>query len=150
MKWTKEPKEHRWNVVFWVILTFCFLPTVVQGEQASLGPSIADKARQAVQDAQSNGSEKKEAFYNEVRDQLQELDDRLAALKDKGEVLREKAKSELILQLEKITLQKSDLLPKLEMATRSSEAAWQDVKEGIDQAVEDLKSAVNQAASNFF
>ena len=126
------------------------MPVGVQAEQASLGPSIADKARQAVQDAQDNGAERKEMFYNRMRDQLQKLDSQLAVLKDKGEVLREKTRSELIVQLDKIKLQKNDILPRLELAARSSEAAWQDVKQGIDQAVEDLKIAVEQATSNFF
>ncbi|MEC4673527.1 MAG: hypothetical protein VST68_05010 [Nitrospirota bacterium] len=133
-----------------LIISGLLIPIGVQAEQASLGPSIADKARQAVQDVQDNGAERKEVFYNRVRDQLQRLDSQLAVLKDKGDVLREKTRSELIVQLDKITLQKNDILPRLELATRSSEAAWQDVKQGIDQAVEDLKIAVDQATSNFF
>jgi len=133
-----------------LIISGLLIPIGVQAEQASLGPSIADKARQAVQDVQDNGAERKEVFYNRVRDQLQRLDSQLAVLKDKGDVLREKTRSELIVQLDKITLQKNDILPRLELATRSSEAAWQDVKQGIDQAVEDLKIAVGQATSNFF
>lgn len=138
------------RILAWLLLSGLLMPCGLHAEQASLGPSIADKARQAVQDAQDNGAEKKEAFYNKVRDQLQELDDRLAALKDKGEVLREKGREKLIARLDKINLQKNDLLPKLEMATRSSEAAWQDVKRGIDRAVQDLKVALDQAATNFF
>lgn len=133
-----------------LIISGLLIPIGVQAEQASLGPSIADKARQAVQDVQDNGAERKEVFYNRVRDQLQRLDSQLAVLKDKGDVLREKTRSELIVQLDKITLQKNDILPRLELAHRSSEAAWQDVKQGIDQAVEDLKIAVDQATSNFF
>ena len=133
-----------------LIISGLLIPIGVQAEQASLGPSIADKARQAVQDVQDNGAKRKEVFYNRVRDQLQRLDSQLAVLKDKGDVLREKTRSELIVQLDKITLQKNDILPRLELATRSSEAAWQDVKQGIDQAVEDLKIAVDQATSNFF
>ena len=126
------------------------MPISVGAEQASLGPSIAEKARQAVQDAQENGVERKEVFFNKVRDKLQKLDSQLAVLKDKGDVLRAKTRSKLIVQLDKINLQKKDILPRLELATRSSEAAWQDVKKDIDQAVEKLKIAVDQATSNFF
>ena len=146
----KHLNFHFQHMVLSLFLSGLLTPLGVQAEQASLGPAIADKARQAVQDAQDTGTEKKEAFYNKVKDQLQILDSRLASLKDKGEVLREKARKELIGQLDKINLQKNDLLPKLEMATRSSEATWKDVKQGIDQAVQDLKVAVDQAASNFF
>jgi len=126
------------------------MPISVGAEQASLGTSIAEKARQAVQDAQENGVERKEVFFNKVRDKLQKLDSQLAVLKDKGDVLRAKTRSKLIVQLDKINLQKKDILPRLELATRSSEAAWQDVKKDIDQAVEKLKIDVDQATSNFF
>ena len=133
-----------------LLLVGILMPLSAQAEQASLGPTIADKARQAVQDAQDNGAEKKEAFYNRVREQLQDLDSQLAALQDKGVVLKEKGRAELIAQIDKLKLQKNDLLPKLEMAARSSEATWRDVKQGIDQAVQDLKVAVDQAALKFF
>ena len=142
------------NKINFLILTVCFglfcLPSLALTEQASLGPSIADKARQAVKDAKENGAERKEAFFNRVRDQLEVLDARLQALKDKGDILREKTRSELNNQLDKIKVQKNDILPKIESAARSGEASWQDMKQGIDRAVQDLIVAVDQAASNFF
>ncbi len=146
----KNSKSHSRHILPILLMAGILMPLDVQAEQASLGPSIADKARQAVQDAQDNGAEKKEAFYNRIRDQLQELDSQLAALQDKGEVLREKGQAELLTQIDKLQLQKNDLLPKLEMAARSSEASWREVKQGLDQAVQDLKVAVDQAASKLF
>ena len=133
-----------------IFFSIVLMPGLVLAEQASLGPSVADKARQAVRNAQENGGEKRGAFLERIRGQLDELDKQLVNLKDKGTVLREKAKTELILQLNKISQKKNDILPKLQVAKQDSEATWQDVKQGIDKAVQELKIAVDEAALKYF
>lgn len=95
-------------------------------------------------------SKKKEEFFRILQTKLDEFDIQLEELKAQSDVLREKARSELIERLEQLQSQKDQLLPRIEKATRTSEAAWEDLKEGLDRAATELKVALEQAASNFF
>lgn len=136
-------------VLFLVLLFFLGQPVVFAG-QASLGPAIAQNTQMVMNGSSSAGEQKKEEFYRNLQSQLDEFDHKIEDLKSQGEVLREKARNELLVRLEQLQSQKNELLPKIETATRSSEAAWEDIKVGLDRAVTDLKVALEQAASNFF
>lgn len=133
-----------------VVLLFCLGQPVVFAGQASLGPAIAQNTQMVVNESSEAGEQKKEEFYRHLQSQLDEFDSRIKKLHSQGDVLREKARSELLERLEQLQSQKNELLPKIEKATRSSEAAWEDIKGGLDRAVTDLKVALEQAASNFF
>lgn len=136
-------------VLFLVLLFFLDQPVVFAG-QASLGPAIAQNTQMVVNESSEASEKKKEEFYRHLQSQLKDFDHKIDELKSQGEVLREKARNELLVRLEQLQSQKNELLPKIETATRSSEAAWEDIKVGLDRAVTDLKVALEQAASNFF
>lgn len=133
-----------------VVLLFSLGHSVVFAGQASLGPAIAQNTQMVVNESSEAGEQKKEEFYRHLQSQLDEFDSRIEKLQSQGDVLREKARNEFLERLEQLQAQKNELLPKIEKATRSSEAAWEDIKGGLDRAVTDLKVALEQAASNFF
>lgn len=136
---------------FMIFLPFLVaIPQLVFAEQASLGPAIAQKTQMVVKESTDSGEQRKEEFIRKLQIKLDEFDTQLEALKVQGDVLREKAKSELLDRLEQLQSEKNELLPEIEEATRMSEAAWEDIKGGLDRATLELKVALEQAASNFF
>ena len=137
-------------ILSFLVLLFAIEQPVVFAGQASLGPAIAQNTQMVVNESSDAGEQKKEEFYRHLQSQLDEFDRKIVKLQSQGDVLREKARNELHERLEQLQSQKSELLPKIESATRSSEAAWEDIKGGLDRAVTDLKVALEQAASNFF
>ncbi len=137
-------------MALFLVLLFFFGQPVVFAGQASLGPAIAQNTQMVVNESSEVSEKKKEEFYRHLQSQLKDFDYKIEELKSQGEVLREKARNELLVRLEQLQSQKNELLPKIETATRSSEAAWEDIKGGLDRAVTDLKVALEQAASNFF
>ena len=118
--------------------------------QASLGPVITQQTQMVINESGTAGEQKKEELYRKLQRQLDEFDVQLKQLKSQSEALRETARTKFLERLEQLQVEKNQLLPKIEKATRSSEAAWEDIKGGLDRAVTDLKVGLEQAASNFF
>lgn len=133
-----------------LVCLFLGIPQGALAGQASLGPAIAQQTQQVVNESSQAGEQKREEFLRYLQSQLDELDLRIEKLKVQSDDLREKARAELLERLDRIKAQKEQLLPKLEKATRTSEAAWEDIKDGLDRAATDLRVALEQAASHFF
>ncbi len=133
-----------------LILSFHVTPEWVFAGQASLGLGIAQETQMIVKESTDAGEQQKEEFFRKLQTKLDEFDIQVEELTTQGDTLREKARKELLERLEQLQSQKNNLLPKIEKATRTSEAAWEDLKEGLDRAATELKVALEQAASNFF
>ena len=133
-----------------LILSVHGMPECVFAGQASLGPAIAQQTQMIVKESTDAGEQHKEDFFRKLQTKLDEFDIQLEKLTTQGDTLREKARKEFLERLEQLQSQKTQLLPKIEKATRASEAAWEDIKSGLDRAVTDLKVALEQAASNFY
>lgn len=98
----------------------------------------------------NDADKRKKEFMAKVKEQLAYVESQMGVLKEKSEVLREKSKEQLQSHLEKLQAQKNQILPELEKAQHSSEAAWEDLKKRIDDLVKDLRKSLDQAATNFF
>ncbi|MDT7041311.1 hypothetical protein [Candidatus Nitronereus thalassa] len=133
-----------------LVLGGLFTSQMALAGQASLGPVITQQTQMVINESSNAGEQKKEEFYRKLQRQLDEFDMQLEQLKSQSEALREKARGKFLERLEQLQVEKNQLLPKIEKATRSSEAAWEDIKGGLDRAVTDLKVGLKQAASNFF
>jgi hypothetical protein len=150
--WQKMIKGRKsYSLILGLLIFESFiLPQGVFAGQASLGPAIAQQTQMVVNESSGAGQQKKEEFYRRLQQQLDDFDVQLEQLKSQSEVLREKARGKLLDRLKQLQVEKDQLLPKIEKATRSSEAAWEDIKGGLDRAVIDLKVSLEKAASNFF
>jgi uncharacterized protein (DUF342 family) len=139
-------------VLAFLILSFHVMPEWVFAGQASLGPAIAiaQQTQMIVKESTDAGEQQKEEFFRKLQTKLDEFDIQLEELTTQGDTLREKARNEFLERLDQLQLQKNNLLPKIEKATRMSEAAWEDLKAGLDRAATELKVALEQAVSKFF
>jgi uncharacterized protein YoxC len=70
------------------------------------------------------------------------LDGEIQKLREQSLELQEKTRAKLQAQLEGFKQQRDTLIPRIEKLRDNSETAWQDIKENIQKAIEDLKASV--------
>ena len=77
-----------------------------------------------------------------LQKQITDLDRQIQKLREQSLALQEKTRTKLQAQLEGFKQQRDTLIPRVEKLRDNSETAWQDIKENIQKAIEDLKTSV--------
>lgn len=75
--------------------------------------------------------------------QITDLETQIQKLRDQSIELQEKTRAKLQAQLDTFKKQQDTLIPRIERLRDNSETAWQDIKENIQKAIEDLKLSVD-------
>jgi TolA-binding protein len=78
-----------------------------------------------------------------LQKQINDLDGQIQNLREKSLELQQKTRAKLQAQLDGLRQQRDTLLPRIEKLQDNSEAAWKDIKENIQKAIEDLKASVD-------
>lgn len=78
-----------------------------------------------------------------LQKQINDLDGQIQNLREKSIELQQKTRAKLQAQLDGLKQQRDTLLPRIEKLQDNSEAAWKDIKENIQKAIEDLKASVD-------
>ena len=87
---------------------------------------------------------KGEEFSTEsLNKQITDLEIQIQKLRDQSIELQEKTRAKLQAQLDNFKKQQDTLIPRIEQLRDNSETAWQDIKENIQKAIEDLKLSVD-------
>lgn len=115
-----------------------------------LWPACSTEQRAASQEENQRLAEarqEKQMYQDKVEAQLRELDREIDALRAKmGKSLNRK---QLDQQMDELERKRAIAHQELDKLKNSSQEAWQDMKAGIDSAVQDLETAYQQAASHF-
>ncbi len=142
------------TLAWWVlaaIFSWCIIaPSAAFAEGASIRPTVKREAEKAAQMVKDSAEKNKEEFQQYIRQQFEEFDSQLRELKEKGSELREETKVQLLARLDKLKEQKEKILPQIEQAIRSTEVAWEDIKFGINRAVNELEVSLEETSSNFY
>lgn len=93
--------------------------------------------------------ENKQTFQEKVEARIEQLDAEIDLLKAKARKVKAEAKLEAVDQLEKVDQERAGLQEQLKEFNASGKDAWQDLKGGINEALEDLEESLDQARSNF-
>ncbi|PJA78156.1 MAG: hypothetical protein CO149_05565 [Nitrospirae bacterium CG_4_9_14_3_um_filter_51_5] len=80
--------------------------------------------------------------------QITDLETQIQKLRDQSLELQEKTRAKLQGQLDNFKKQQDILIPRIEQLRDNSEMAWQDIKENIQKAIEDLKLSVDSMKKN--
>ncbi len=75
--------------------------------------------------------------------QITDLETQIQKLRDQSIELQGKTRAKLQAQLDNFKKQQDTLIPRIEQLRDNSETAWQDIKENIQKAIEDLKLSVD-------
>jgi TolA-binding protein len=109
--------------------------------------SLAGETTEVAQAA--SGQQHKEEYQKKIETQLKELNQELKEWKDKAKKMEEKARSEMDEQLSKLSKKEEEASKKFEELRLKSGKAWEDLKAGVDSAMEDLGKAFDQMRSRF-
>ena len=78
-----------------------------------------------------------------LQKQISDLDGQIQKLREQSMALQEKTRAKLQSHLEMLRRERDILLPRIKKLRDNSARAWQDVKENIQKAIEDLKASVD-------
>lgn len=92
---------------------------------------------------------KKEEYQKHIEAQLEEYDQKLDQLEAKAGTVKQEARALLDQQMQSLREKQRAAHTEWERLTTSSGKAWEDVKSGMDQAMDDLARAYHDAASHF-
>jgi phosphoenolpyruvate-protein kinase (PTS system EI component) len=106
---------------------------------------LAGEAKEAATAAP--GQQQKEEYQKKVETQLKELNQELKEWKDKAKKMEEKAKAEIEQQLNALSQKEEEASQKAKDLRSKTGKAWEDLKAGVDSAMEDLGKAFDQVRS---
>ena len=114
-------------------LTLCLflglaVPNVESGEKSSSGKA---------------GTSSTDNSTENLHHQIDDLEAQIQKLREQSLELQEKTRLRLKAQIDLLQKQRDSLVPRIERLRDNSETAWQDIKENIQKAIEELKQSVD-------
>lgn len=106
-------------------------------------------AGQAVNTAVEFSQQTKEEFQKKLEVQLNELDAKIAKLREKGRDLKDKAKVDWDQKMAELEKKREAASAKLAEVGHSSAEAWKDVQKGAQSAWDELDKAFRDASKEF-
>ena len=94
-------------------------------------------------------SSKRDEYLQQLKTKLDEWNAEIDVLEEKAGRLAAEAKQRYDKQIEEAKARRDELQDKLAELTQAGDAAWDDLKSGIDLAWEALSNAVSSAKSKF-
>jgi len=125
------------------------------GEQEPAGKTktsldeVKKESAEALDAAGRYTLEKKEEYALAIEQRLKELDERTKTLQEKAKEKSGAARERIEKQLAELQDEKAAAREKLKELRSKSEAAWKDMRAGMEAAMEELEKAYKQAASHF-
>lgn len=84
-----------------------------------------------------------ETTTENLHEQIDDLESQIQKLREQSLELQEKTRLRLKAQIDLLQKQRDALVPRIERLRDNSETAWQDIKENIQKAIEELKQSVD-------
>lgn len=91
----------------------------------------------------------KSAYVEKLEKKIEEIDDQLHKLREKGRVAKIDAEIDITMKLEELREKRDDVMEKLDGLKSAGGQGWESLKGGLEKAYDDLKSAFNDAKSKF-
>lgn len=89
----------------------------------------------------------RQLFINKMKDKLDLLDAKISVMEAKTDKTKAEAKAEINNKINDLKVKRLEAQKKLDEIRNSSDEAWESLKEGIENAYEDLNKFVTSAAS---
>lgn len=110
---------------------------------------VKNKAKEAYDATKVYTQEQIQAFREQTETKLTEYKNEIDQLQAKAEELEGEAKAKVVQQLTALRKKAAEVSEKLKDLSSSSGNAWEQLKAGIDAAMEDLGNAYKKAAAEF-
>jgi radical SAM superfamily enzyme YgiQ (UPF0313 family) len=126
-----------------------------ENEQTQSKPATVSKedvkkeAKEAYDTTKAYTQEQMQAFREQTETRLAEYKKEIDQLQAKAEKLEGDAKAKAEQQLTALRLKRDEVVEKLKELGSAGEGAWEQIKSGIEAAMEDLGKAYKKAAAEF-
>jgi F0F1-type ATP synthase membrane subunit b/b' len=121
-----------------------------QGKPATVSKeNVKKEVKEAYDATKAYTQEKMQAFREQTETRLAEYEKEIDQLQAKAEKLGGDAKAKAEQQLTALRQKRDEVSEKLKELSSSSGNAWEQVKSGIDAAMEDLGNAYKKVAAEF-
>ncbi|WP_291322620.1 hypothetical protein [Desulfonatronospira sp.] len=94
-------------------------------------------------------SETRNAVVQKLKAKLDEWNAEIDRLNAKAEQTEAEAKMEYLQQVEELKKYRDEAQQKMEMLQEAGEGAWEDMKSGVEMAVESMAQAIKSARERF-
>ncbi len=121
------------------LLLGCSLNPPSTPDANSKTSNATEKIKDAVDATAEAAKAKRDEYAREMSKQLDELNVKYAALKDRADKATDQAKKDLEKKLEEAKVKRDAAAQKLEELKQAGADRWEKVKEGVGSAIEDLK-----------
>lgn len=111
--------------------------------------SVMQEAHQTIDQASIVAEEQQEHFKDHLQRQIKELEHEIERLREKAQPLQDDVKHKIEEQLKKLQAQKDAIIVKLNKIREGSGEAWEELKQGLLNALEDLKRSIKRASEVF-
>jgi F0F1-type ATP synthase membrane subunit b/b' len=138
-----------------LLLALGALPGCGEKEQTQSKPAnvskedVMVKAKEAYDTTKAYTQEQMQTFREQTETRLAEYKKAIDQLQAKAEMLGGDAKAKAEQQLTALRHKRDEVSEKLKGLSSSSGNAWEELKSGIDSAMEDLGNAYKKAAAEF-
>jgi len=142
-------------MVIVLLLALGALPNCGENEQSQSKPAavskedIGQKARETYNATKAYTLEQMQAFREQTETRLGEYKQEIDRLQATAEKLEGDAKAKAQQQLAALRQKRDAVSEKLKALGSSSEGAWEQIKSGIDAALEDLGNTYKKVAAEF-
>lgn len=110
---------------------------------------VKEQVQKTVKTAGEYAAEKRDEYQKLMEAKINEWSARIAELEAAAKKAQAETREKAELQIQELKKKKAALEEKLKELKQSSAGAWNDVKAGLEKAVDALKKAYDQALSNF-
>jgi chromosome segregation ATPase len=138
-----------------LLLALGALPGCGEKEQTQSKPAnvskedVMEKAKEAYDTTKAYTQEQMQAFREQTETRLAEYEKEIDQMQATAEKLEGDAKAKAEQQLTALRQKRDEVSEKLKDLSSSSGHAWEQLKSGIDAAMEDLAKAYKKAAAEF-
>lgn len=115
---------------------------VALGAFVTRAPRVADAADASPPAAA--GEKQKDEYQQKAEDELAQLEQQLAELDRRIDAARGEAKAQLQRALDDLRKKRAVVRQRLDALRSSGEAAWRELREGIDSALEQLRKGLDE------
>jgi len=110
---------------------------------------IKKEAKELVETTKSYTMEQKEAYEQQLANKLDEYAQKIAALKAQMVTMQGEAQKDMQEKIDSLHAKVEDMKSKALELQNASDAAWDDLKAGLDKAEDDLEESFTTAMQNF-
>jgi cell division septum initiation protein DivIVA len=143
----------KWMAILLLVLgalASCGEKDQTQSKSATVSKEdVKQKTRQAYSAAKGYTQEQVQAFREQTENKLTEYKKKIDQLQAKAEELGGDAKAKAEQQLAVVRQKRDNVSEKLKDLSSSGGNAWEQIKSGVDTAMDDLASAYKNAAAEF-